>query len=165
MKITTRDIAYNAVVAALYIVLTLITYPVSFLGIQFRFAEILVLLCFFRKDYILGLTLGCLIANLSSAIGLIDVLFGTFATLISCICVAYSKWLLLAVIFPVVFNGVIVGLELFWFLDAPLLESMFFVAIGELGVMVIGYIIFILLKKNKSFHDFIRTNNHVDFTL
>jgi uncharacterized membrane protein len=165
VKITTRDIAYNAVVAALYIVLTLITYPVSFLGIQFRFAEILVLLCFFRKDYILGLTLGCLIANLSSAIGLIDVLFGTFATLISCICVAYSKWLLFAVLFPIIFNGVIVGLELFWFLDAPLLESMFFVAMGELGVMVIGYIIFILLKKNKAFHDFIRTNNHVDFKL
>ena len=90
-KITTKDIVSNALIAALYVVLTLITYPISFLGIQFRFAEILVLLCFFRKDYSIGLIIGCAIANLASSIGLVDVGFGTAATVVACVCII-SPW-------------------------------------------------------------------------
>ncbi|HOF43397.1 MAG TPA: QueT transporter family protein, partial [Bacilli bacterium] len=50
MKVIVR----NALIASLYVVLTVIN-PFSFESIQFRISEILILLVFFRKDYFLGL--------------------------------------------------------------------------------------------------------------
>ena len=147
MKITTKDIVSNALIAALYVVLTLITYPISYQGIQFRFAEILVLLCFFRKDYAIGLTIGCAIANLASSIGLVDVGFGTLATCL----------------FPVVANGFIVGFELWKFMGAPFWISVGTVAAGEFAVLVVGYILFMVLKRRKTFFDTIRANQNIAF--
>ena len=163
MKITTRDIVSNALIAAIYVVATLITYPVSFLGIQFRLAEIMVLLCFFRKDYAVGLVLGCAIANLTSSIGLVDVGFGTLATLLTCLCVMFCKHLAIACIFPVLFNGFIVGFELWKFLGAPFWISVGTVAAGEFAVMVVGYILFMVLKRRKTFFDTIRANQNIAF--
>ena len=90
-KFTTKDLLANSMILALYVVLTYITYPISYMGIQFRVAEIMVLLVFFRKDYAIGLILGCAVANLPSGIGLIDVLFGTMATALACICIMFCK--------------------------------------------------------------------------
>lgn len=163
MKITVKDIAYNGIIAALYVILTLVTYPISFLGIQFRIAEILILLCFFRKDYCIGLTIGCFISNLFSQIGLIDAAFGTAATLLSCILIMFSKHLAIAVIFPIVFNAFIVGTELYLFVEAEFWISVGYVAIGEAVVMIVGYIIFMIFKKKSSFHKLIRSTQNVDF--
>lgn len=163
MKITTKDIISNALIAALYVVLTLITYPISFLGIQFRFAEIMVLLCFWRKDYSIGLIIGCAIANLASSIGLVDVGFGTLATLIACVGIMFMKQLAIACIFPVVANAFIVGFELWKFLDCPFWLSVGQVAIGEFTVMVVGYILFMVLKRRKTFFTAIRATQNIDF--
>lgn len=68
MKIDTRSIISNGIIAAVYVVLTYITYTISFLGLQFRFAEILVLLCFFLLSVIhllLVLNFGSSLDNLS----------------------------------------------------------------------------------------------------
>ena len=65
MKLTTRKITQNAVIAAMYFVITLISSPLSFGLIQFRISEFLMLLCFFRKDYVIGVTIGCFLSNLS----------------------------------------------------------------------------------------------------
>ena len=163
MKITTRDIISNALIAAIYVVLTLITYPVSFLGIQFRIAEVMVLLCFFRKDYAIGLVLGCAIANLTSTIGLVDVGFGTLATLLTCLCVMFCKQLAIACIFPVLFNGFIVGFELWKFLGEPFWMSVGTVALGEFAVMVVGYIVYMILKRRPNFFENIRANQNIAF--
>ena len=162
-KITTKDIVSNALIAALYVVLTLITYPISYLGIQFRFAEILVLLCFFRKDYSIGLIIGCAIANLASSIGLVDVGFGTLATLLACLGIIFCKHLAIACIFPVLTNSFIVGFELYQFLGLPFWLSVGEVAIGEATVMVVGYILFMILKRRKTFFDSIRANQNIAF--
>lgn len=163
MKITTRDIISNALIAAIYVVATLITYPISFLGIQFRFAEIMVLLCFFRKDYAVGLVLGCAIANLASSIGLIDVGFGSLATLLTCLCVMFCKQLAIACIFPVLFNGFIVGFELWKFLGEPFWISVGTVALGEFAVMIVGYVLFMILKRRQSFFETIRAKQNIAF--
>ncbi|MCB9498036.1 MAG: QueT transporter family protein [Erysipelotrichaceae bacterium] len=167
MKISVKDMAYNGIIAALYVVLTLITYQFSYGPIQFRVAEILVLLCFFRKDYIIGLTTGTLIANLFSSVSIFDILFGTVATIIACLLVAYSKILLLSLIYPVVVNGVLIGLLLFVFVDSSV--SFWFyagtVALGELAVMIAGYILFMILKRQKMFLKLIRANQNVAFKL
>lgn len=162
-KITTKDIVSNALIAALYLVLTLITYPISYLSIQFRFAEILVLLCFFRKDYSIGLIIGCVIANLASSIGIVDVGFGTLATIIACVGIMFCKHLAIACLFPVISNAFIVGFELYQFLGLPFWLSVGEVALGEFVVMVVGYILFMILKRRKTFFDNIRANQNIAF--
>ena len=141
----------------------MVTYPFSYMGIQFRVAEIMVLLCFFRKDYAFGLVIGCAIANLPSAIGLVDVGFGSLATLIACLGIMFMKNLGIACLFPVVSNAFIVGFELWKFLGLPFWISVAEVAIGEFAVMVIGYIFFMLIKRRKGFFDTIRANQNIEF--
>lgn len=144
-----------SIVAALYVVLTLIFSFISYGDIQFRIAEILIILCFFKKDYSFSIIVGCLISNLFSPMGLADVAFGTFATILSVVCIAYSKKMWLTIIYPTVFNGVIIGLELFIFLKLPLIPSMICVALGEVTVLVVGYLIFAKLKSNAKFMELI----------
>lgn len=162
-KINVEMIAKGAVISALYVVLTLLTYPVSYgeIGIEFRLAEILVLLCFFNSSYTIPLTIGCLIANLFSTLGPIDALFGSVATFLSCYCISKSKNIFIASIFPVVFNAIIVGLELYFILDLPLIFSMIGVAIGEIVVVtIVGCPIFLMLKKRKFFTELIEMNKN-----
>ncbi|MEA5061385.1 MAG: QueT transporter family protein [Erysipelotrichaceae bacterium] len=163
MKITSKDIVYNAMICALYVALTIISIPISFYGLQFRIAEILVLLCFFNKKYVIGITLGTAIANLASPIGLVDVGFGTLATFLACIVIIFMKKLAIAAIFPVLFNSFIVGFELWWVLNEPFWISVAQVAIGELGVMIVAYIIFTFLKKRKDFQIIVNASQNVDF--
>ena len=59
-----KKIVITGLVAAIYAALTLVIAPLSFGPIQFRISEIMVLLAFINPIYILGLTLGCLLANL-----------------------------------------------------------------------------------------------------
>lgn len=141
-----------AVVAALYFGLTVLLSPLSFGNIQFRFSEILVLLVFYKKDYCYSMVVGCLLANLFSPMFIFDITFGTFATLLAVIGIRYSKNLWIAAIFPVVFNGIIVGIELKIALQLPLFLSMATVALGELVVvMILGVPIFKILQKNDRF--------------
>lgn len=162
-KINTRVIVSNSMVAALYVVLTLITYPFSFLGIQFRIAEFLVLLCFFRKDYAIGLVIGCAIANLASTIGVVDVGFGSLATLIACLGIMFSKRLAIAIIFPIVSNAFIVGFELYMFLGEPFWLSTAQVAIGETAVMIVSYIFYMIMRKRPTFYELINAKQNIEF--
>ena len=157
-------IAENAIVAAIYFVLTIAIQPLAYGMLQCRISEIMVLLAFWRPDFIIGLTLGCFIANILSPMA-IDMLFGTLATLLAVAAIAYlSPRLYVAIIWPVIFNGIIVGIELYYFLDASiaLWVQMGWVALGELAVMVAGYIIFVLLNRSKTFRKFLAPYRHVD---
>ena len=159
-----KNIADNGLVAALYVAISLITYPLSFGMIQFRVAEILVLLCFFRKDFVIGLFIGCLVTNIASFSPL-DILFGSLATLLSCLVIMFSHHLIIAAIAPIVFNAFIIGIELHFLLGEPLWLAIGFVALGEAAVMVLGYIIFQVLKKNKMFMAVIKANQNLDFKI
>jgi len=160
-----KTLTRNAIIAALYVVLSLITYPISFMSIQFRLAEILVLLCFFRKDYLIGITLGCLITNCFSPMWPYDMLFGTLATLFSCLVICFVKQLWLACLFPVLFNSFIIGYELWFYTKADYWFSCLYVAVGELIVMFIAYIIIWILKRRKHFYELIRANRNIEFKL
>jgi len=132
----------SSIVAAIYAALTMLL-PFSHLGVQFRIAEILVLLVFIDKRYIYGLTLGCLIANLGSPLGPVDVIFGTLATLIALVLISKTKNLFVATLWPAVVNGIIIGLLLYYLLDLPFLLSAAQVFFGEFVVVtLIGYFLF-----------------------
>ena len=132
----------SSIVAAIYAALTMLL-PFSYLGVQFRIAEILVLLVFIDKRYIYGLTLGCLIANLGSPLGPVDVIFGTLATLIALLLISKTKNLFVATLWPAVVNGITIGLLLYYLLDLPFLLSAAQVFFGEFVVVtLIGYFLF-----------------------
>ena len=140
------------IVAAIYVALTLALSSLSYGNIQFRIAEALMLLCFYKKDYGISLIVGCLIANIFSPMFLWDMTFGTLATILAVICMIYSPNIYIASIFPVIFNGIIVGLELHFLYDLPFVLSAIEVAVGEfVCVCIVGIIIFKLLEKNKKF--------------
>ena len=75
-------LARGAVIAALYIVLTLIFSPISFGPGQIRVAEVLTILVLFTPSAIPGLFVGCLLGNLLAGAIITDVIFGSIATLI-----------------------------------------------------------------------------------
>ncbi len=159
-----RKLVRNAFVAANYVVLTYATSAISFGPIQVRISEALVLLCFFRKDYIWGLTIGCLIANLFSPYLPWDLIVGTLATFFSCLCICFCKRLFIAGLFPVVFNAFAVGAEI-----AILDELPFWLIVGEVGlgefiaVCIVGYLLYLLLRKNQRFFDIIGANQNLEF--
>lgn len=158
-----KDITRLALVAALYIVLTVFN-PFSYGEIQFRIAEILVLLPFFRKDYAYSIIIGCFIANLFGPYALLDAVFGTLATAISVLLIAYSKNLFIATLYPVIFNGVIVGGLIYFLTENPLpiYIIMGYVALGEFVVItVLGYLLFRTLSQNKLFIDIIDANQNI----
>jgi|BioPla2DNA2_1021312.scaffolds.fasta_scaffold00379_22 uncharacterized membrane protein len=151
-KLSADRLVKIAVVAAIYVVITVAIEPLSYGVIQFRFSELLMLLCFYKLDYCISLTLGCAIANLFSPFAIIDVPFGTLATLISAILIYKCNKLWLASIFPTILNGIIVGLELNIFYDLPLWGSALSVACGEFVVVtLLGVPVFLALQKNKLF--------------
>lgn len=159
-----KTITRNAVVAAIYFLLTFATTPFSFGQVQFRLAEALILLCFFRRDYVFGLTIGCLCANCLSTLGPWDILIGTAATFVSCLGISFCKHLFIATIIPVVINAFAVGAELYFVLQINLWLGAAYVALGELiCVSVLGYMLFLLLRRNKPFMLAIGANRGLDF--
>ncbi|NLA87250.1 MAG: QueT transporter family protein, partial [Clostridiales bacterium] len=113
---STRKIAFAAVIAAVYAALTMIN-PWGFGPVQFRISEVLCIMPFFFPFSVWGLFIGCVISNLISAYGVLDVVFGSLATLFAALCTMqlgrFSRESpavkALACLPPVIFNGVIVG--------------------------------------------------------
>ena len=132
-----KKVAQIGIIAAVYAVLTIFLAPISYGNIQFRFSEILTLFAFFNPIFIPGLTLGTFIANLMSPLGIVDIIFGTIATFISVFFMSKMKNLLLASLWPVVINGIIIGLELYYLFQLPLALTVFQVAFGEFVVVTI----------------------------
>lgn len=150
----------TAIIAGLYVALTYALSFISYGDIQFRVAEILMLLCFFNKKYNISLILGCFIANLFSPFGLPDIIFGTLATTVACLLINLfkGKYLWLASTMVPIAN-IIVGLEIVILNDLSgigALLAIFSVFIGEFVVVcLIGVPILKWLIKNDTFKELI----------
>jgi uncharacterized membrane protein len=162
-KFLIKYIAENAIIAALYFVMTIAMMNYSYQGMQFRIAEILVLLCFWRPDLVFGVTLGCFLGNIMSTLGPWDMLFGTLATLISSLLIAYaSPRLWVAIFYPVIINGLVVGAELYYLLQAPFWLNVGLVAGGEITVIGVGYVIWVILIRNRGVKTALEPTRHQD---
>ena len=143
-RFSTRGLAMGGMVAAIYVVLTLIFQPISFGAIQFRIAEVMTLTPILSPYAVTGLFVGCLLANWLGGGIWFDVVLGAIATLLAAICTRkFRAKPALAAIFPTIFNGLIVGpVVYFAYIRAPgapisvptLLFNMATVALGELAV-------------------------------
>lgn len=149
--ISVKLIVINAMIASIYAVLTLVISPIAYSEIQFRLSEIMVFLAFYNRKYIPGLIIGCIVANLFSPMGLLDVIFGTISTIIVCISMYLIKNRYLAAITGALITGIIIGGELWYAYQIPYLINALYVAIGELIVLIIGAFIFNVLEHNNRF--------------
>lgn len=156
---TVKHMVRTAVIAALYAAITMALAPVSYGQIQFRISEAMTLLAFIDPWYIPGLVLGCVLANLSSPLGAIDVVVGSFATLVSVLGMAWVrktlglnvKALFIATLMPVIFNGLIVGWELNYLFEIPYVLAAAYVAAGEFAVVsVFGMVLFRQILNNEA---------------
>ncbi len=110
-----RQITMAAVVAAAYAALTMALPALSYGQMQIRFSEALTILPFLFPVTAPGLFVGCLIANLLSPYGLVDIVCGSAATLIAAVWTARMRSRWLAPLPPVLCNGVIIGAMLSWY--------------------------------------------------
>ena len=85
------------------------TLNLAFAPVQFRLSEALTLLPFLFPETAWGLFVGCILTNLLSQYGPVDIVFGSLATLLAGLWTARCKNRWTAAIPPVVCNGVIVG--------------------------------------------------------
>ncbi len=121
---TTRSIAHGAIIAAVYVVLCIIFQPISYGPIQFRIAEALTIMPLFTPAAIPGLFVGCILANIIGQGVIMDVIFGSLATLIGAVLgylLRRNRWLV--PIPAVVANALIIPFVLrygYGFTDVPI---------------------------------------------
>jgi uncharacterized membrane protein len=153
-----RKISFAGVIAALYIALVLAGAMVSFGPVQFRFAELLAVLPFFFPIAVPGLFVGCIIANMFSPYGLIDVVVGSSASLIAGLCtMQIGKSLgrermgskLLACLLPVLVNAVMLGDFTSGLFLTTFVAYSAYVGLGQMGVMyLLGMPLMIYMSKS-----------------
>lgn len=138
-----RKLVFSAVVAAIYAALTMLLAPISYGEIQFRLSEALCVLPFFFPCTAWGLFVGCLIANLLSPVGILDIVFGSLATLLAGLCSAGIGRLgrgwghcVLACLMPVVFNALIVGAVIAYSVTGSLFSGAGAAAFGVIALEV-----------------------------
>lgn len=107
----TQKLTLAAMVAAAYAVLSLLgaVFGITYGPIQVRFSEALCLLPFLFPETAWGLGVGCLIANLFSPYGVLDIVVGSLATLIAALITSRCRNVWLAALPPEACNMVLVG--------------------------------------------------------
>lgn len=148
-----------AIIAALYAVLThmqniLIPNSASF-AIQCRLSEALCVLAFFTPAAIPGLTVGCLIFNITFAAALpLDWILGSLATLTATAAMwglrraTVAGYPLPGILMPALTNAVLVGWELDLYIGGGFWLNALYVAIGELIVMLVfGSVLYRVIKR------------------
>ncbi|NLV85893.1 MAG: QueT transporter family protein [Clostridiales bacterium] len=88
MNTNTKKLVTSAVIGALYAALTMVLAPISYGSLQLRVSEVMCILPFFFPPAAFGLTIGCAIANTLSAAGILDIIFGSLASLLAGLSVA-----------------------------------------------------------------------------
>ena len=159
MNKRTRNLAHGALIAALY---TALTYLQNILlpgstswAIQFRASEALCVLALFTPAAIPGLSIGCLLFNLSFSGALpLDPILGTAATLLATSGMYWTRGITLkgypviAMLLPAITNAILVGWELSIYIGGAFWLNALYVAIGEAAVLLtLGSLLFYTICK------------------
>lgn len=146
LKPTTRQMAVAAMLAALYCAVSVCLMPLSFGAIQIRVSEALTMTAIFGPVGIWGVTVGCAMTNAigiltgANIIGVLDVVFGTAATLIAALMsyglrnVRFRGLPVAAALPPVLVNAVVVGGELCFAISGQWNPGIFLVNAGYIAV-------------------------------
>ena len=153
----------SGIVAALYTALTYFSFLFGLANgpVQFRLSEALCILPVFLPEATVGLTLGCLISNLITGGHILDIVFGTVATLLGAIgtrLLAKCKHFPF-VLYPlptVLSNAIIVPLVLCYTLNGGYSHAFFFPTVGSVALgegvvaIVLGSLLYLAIRKRPS---------------
>lgn len=161
MKRYSRQIAHAAIIAALYAVVThmqnLLLPGSATWAIQMRLSEALCILAFFTPAAVPGLSIGCLLFNLTFSAALpLDFLLGTLATALA----AQGMWMsrkvtlrnipLPGLLMPALFNALLVGWELSVYIGGGFWLNAVYVALGEAIVLLFpGTLLYLAMKRRR----------------
>lgn len=152
----TRFLAEAGIIAALYVVLTFISFQfgLSTNAVQIRISEALCILPCFTAAAVPGLFVGCLLSNILTGSVIWDIIFGSLATLLAAFCTRqFRKNRYLACLPPILINSFVVPLVLVKGagVDQALEVVSLSVALGEIiSCGVLGQILYTILNKNKN---------------
>ena len=142
MKNHTLFIAQGGIIATLYVVLTIVFAPISFESMQLRVAEALTILPLFTPAAVPGLFVGCLISNIIGGGAVLDIVFGSIATLIGAVSgyrLRSNRWLV--PIPAIVSNTIIIPfvIKYGYGINIPYYLQALYIAAGEIaGCFVLG---------------------------
>lgn len=156
MKNKTKRLTHGAMIAAIYVILTMIAraFGLDSGVIQVRFSEALCILPCFTPAAIGGLFVGCILSNLLAGAVMWDVIFGSIATLLGGIFTyKLRKNRYLAVLPPIIANTLIIPLVLAYAYHAEgaIWYFMLTVGIGEvISCGILGLALYSVLEKHKN---------------
>ncbi len=148
-----KYLVVSAAIAAIYAVLTIVVMPINYGPIQCRISEAMTVLPIITPAGIPGLFVGCLVANIVSPVGAIDMVVGSIASLIAALLtykLRRNKWV--AMLPPVLVNAVMIGTMLYYYynVEYSLVVCMITVGVGQLvACYVLGIPLLKLLEKHK----------------
>lgn len=162
-------IAHAAIIAALYVVLTLLANALGLASyaIQVRFSEALTILPFFTPAAIPGLFIGCIISNILCGSILWDVIFGSIATLLGALGTYYlsnrfhhkNPAIWLAPLPPILANTIIVPFVLTYAYQIPGGIPFFMLTVGIGEVISCGVLGILLLKALQKYENVLFRND------
>ena len=167
MKSSTKILARAGLIACLYVVLSLLVFPLASGAVQLRVSEILTLLPLLYLEAVPALFVGCFLSNLITGCAIFDVVLGSLITLVAgaltylTAMLIKNKWLKIAVggAFPVLLNAFL--LPLVWLLCygtgeyVYIVQALIVLAGQSLAVYLLGTPSFIAIERLK--------NNGVNF--
>jgi len=145
-----QSLAMIAMIAALYAVMTVFLPIPQYQAVQLRIADCLSVIPFFLPiEGVLGLSIGCMVANFFSPYGLLDVVIGTISTVLGTIGVGlighyttkkfFERNLFFALLYTAFETGVVIAYLLSLY-GVPYIAGFLTVSLGELiSIVVIGY--------------------------
>ena len=153
--LSVQFVAQAAVIAAIYVVLTLLFAPFSYGEVQVRLSEALTILPVFTPAAVPGLFVGCLLSNILGGCIVPDIIFGSLATLTGAVFtyLLRNQSRFLAPLPPILANALIVPfvLRFGYQVPLPIPFMMLTVGIGEvISCGVFGMILYAALYRYKS---------------
>lgn len=151
-------VALIAITAALYIALGYIFQPISFLGFQFRVAELIVGMCIlFPIEGLIGNVLGVFFVNLTSPLGPID-LISCFVNIPALYCIIYfreKRYLkYLGGFLYAIIISIYVAIILYIVLALPIWLNFIYVLISEVILATLGITLFEIIKKKLNLENY-----------
>jgi uncharacterized membrane protein len=147
-----RLLVRAAMYAALYAALTLAPglNALSYGAMQFRVSEALMVFACVDPAAVAGLTVGTALGNLGSPMLIVDVVVGSLLTLVAAAIMHRlgPRWVALLV--PVIVNGLGVAAMLALVLDLPFWASAVWVSAGETAVMATGGAVLLMLVRRRA---------------
>lgn len=147
-KFDTKYMARAGVIAALYVVMTVVMGSLGYGPIQFRVSEALVMLPYIESAAVPGVFIGCVLANIFGGYGLIDIICGSIVTLVAAYLTSRIKNRFIASLPPIVLNALIVPIWVSKIANLPYWPTVLDFALSEAAaVLVLGNILLFAIEK------------------